>query len=423
MIQFTFKRFLTMLPAPIRYLCKATTLLPMLVARAVVATLPRDTKSICAGAWCGNLYSDNPKYLVEYLLGNSDFRITWIGHPQVERCLPKHPNLRFVRKNSLKAALTLLRAKFWICCTGRGNDLTDLPLDGGAVIINPWHGIPIKNLGQNTIWDIDSRTGKGLRAALERLYALTLSHPREWVTISSPLMKPIMMNGFRTICTPKKFLIYGSPRIDFLVKGNQDKNLQARLKEKYAKLLGFDASTKIVLYAPTWRIKNECPFCFYNLPAEEANQVAAILKASGAVLIEKHHTHTLERFTPDGANSCSLPISAAVEKSVDTQELLLIADILITDYSSIYLDYTCLKRPIIHFTYDIGIYSQDDMGLAYKLEDVCGGPIVSTLDELLPVLKRNLDNPLFAPGPLEESLCEYETGKACEQLLSFMRSF
>jgi CDP-glycerol glycerophosphotransferase (TagB/SpsB family) len=56
--------------------------------------------------------------------------------------------------------------------------------------------------------------------------------------------------------------------------------------------------------------------------------------------------------------------------------LLLITDILITDYSSCYFDFTLLNRPIIHFVYDYDEYKNQDRGLYYDLEDVKGGYIV-----------------------------------------------
>ena len=136
-----------MTPAPIRYLLKSLTLVPIIVCHQLTKLIPRDRKRVCVGAWFGNLYADNPKYFAEYLLENSDFEITWIGNESVRKQLPQNSRMHFARKGSLHAVFELLRAKFWICCILCVHDLTSLPVSGGAVCINLWHGIPVKRNG------------------------------------------------------------------------------------------------------------------------------------------------------------------------------------------------------------------------------------------------------------------------------------
>ena len=207
----------SMTPATIRYLIKSIALVPFLICRQITKLIPRDNKKVCIGAWFGNLYSDNPKYLAEYLLQNSDYDVTWIGNNLLKSQIPNNPRLHLAEKGSLKATAALLRAKFWICCIYCAHDLTPLPLDGGVIRINLWHGIPIKKLGKNSIWDRDSQFAKGFRPAIERVYCQVVSGGKDWFPISSADMVPVMEGG-----DPVKFgmshaLPFGTPRNDFLL--------------------------------------------------------------------------------------------------------------------------------------------------------------------------------------------------------------
>ncbi len=216
------------------------------------------------GAWYGNFYSDNPKYLAEYLLQNTDYRIFWIGNSQMADNLPKHANLQFVLKGSLRAYWILLRAKFWFCCTGRGVDLTGLPIHGGATCVNLWHGTPSgKRSDHNTVWDKNSPLGRGIRGALERAYALMLSGQRDWLTVANDTEAETLTIGFPCAFSTDKALKIGTPRYDFLIHNATNTSLICALKEKYARILKFDPARKIITYMPTWRSAGGKIFCFY----------------------------------------------------------------------------------------------------------------------------------------------------------------
>ena len=378
---------------------------------------------MCVGAWFGELCSDNPKYFTQYLLDNTTLEITWIGKLCVKSTLPKHPHLHFAEKGSLRATYALLRSKFWIFCIFHQNDLTSLPIDGGAFLINLWHGIPIKSLGQNSIWDKQHPSYKGLRSFLERVYSYMMAGEKDWFPVSSDSMAMIMSKGFPAKFSQQKALKFGSPRNDFLINNQNNARLIQSLKLKYARLLGFPIDKKIILYLPTWRINdNNHIFCFYNLDRKTSRQISQILGESNSILIEKHHFHTYEHYEiPDLLVPSFFTIRPDALKFVDVQELLLITDILICDYSSAYLDFALLHRPIIHFTYDYANYIRNDSGLAYDLAEFGGGESVQSIDKLIYLIQKNLQNPDPATKTKTFDLLKYETGTACEKILQFMR--
>lgn len=410
-----------MTPVPVRYLVKILTLVPAVLCHQFAKLIPRSRKRVCIGAWFGNLYADNPKYFAEYLLEHSDFVLTWIGNDSVRQQLPQHERMHFARKGSLRAVCELLRAKFWICCIFCVHDLTTLPISGGAICINLWHGIPIKRNGRPTAHNCKESCVRRFLAVVERFYANIVSGEKEWLLVSSSGMADIQLKGY-DIFSKDRILQIGTPRNDFLLNNRTNTALKLLLKKKYSALLGFDANKKVVLYLPTWRMSGKNVFCFYSLDAGKQAEIKALLDSYSATLIEKHHFHTYELHPTAGKSACTTVITEKQFDKTDAQELLLCADIVISDYSGAYVDFGLLGRPCIHFAYDLDEYANQDSGLSYDLRQVAAGPVSTTLDELLRAMRNSLETGESKPGKGYCGLVEFETGNACRNLLSFMIS-
>ena len=71
-----------------------------------------------------------------------------------------------------------------------------------------------------------------------------------------------------------------------------------------------------------------------------------------------------------------------VKKYVDVQELLMVTDLLITDYSSIIFDYAILGRPMIFFPWDLDKYKKE-RAFYFDYEDFVPGPICFSTEELV----------------------------------------
>ena len=72
----------------------------------------------------------------------------------------------------------------------------------------------------------------------------------------------------------------------------------------------------------------------------------------------------------------------------DEQKLLLLADILIADYSSIMVDYTILEKPAILFTYDLDDYLYKERGFYFDYKEMVPGKLVYNIDELIDSIKE-----------------------------------
>ncbi len=386
------------------------------IVKPIAWLWPRDKKLIAIGAWMGKSYGDNPRYLTEYLLENSDLRIVWIGNYLVREKLPVSPRLQFRLKGSLNAALSLLRAGVWVCCISIEWDLTTWPLEGRAKLINTWHGYSIKQ-GGNKMGNVASRKASFFGFLVRRL---TL-HKKPWVTVGSERDVEKLLRCDKDYFSADRIYRIGTPTNDYLICNQANETLKDCLRKKYSELFGFNPEVRIITYLPTFRKEGKKVFSFYGLDKDHQKAWREMLSSNKAVIIEKHHPRTLEEFPTVGASICSLPISADKQRYVDVYELLLITDILITDYSGAGQDFGVMKRPCLNFMYDLEDYLFNCSGLLDGWEDMVPGPLVKTEEELFKAVADNLNAPCFEPAAGYARTCEYQTGHSCEKLLEFIK--
>jgi CDP-glycerol glycerophosphotransferase len=75
-----------------------------------------------------------------------------------------------------------------------------------------------------------------------------------------------------------------------------------------------------------------------------------------------------------------------VSRAQDVTPLLLAADILVTDYSSVMFDFAITGRPLLFFTYDLEFYRDQLRGFYFDFEAEAPGPLCRTSDELIAAL-------------------------------------
>ena len=141
--------------------------------------------------------------------------------------------------------------------------------------------------------------------------------------------------------------------------------------------LGIPDHRTVVLYAPTFRgvpKKGQ----IVQLPLD-VREFAQRFGDTHVLLVRAHYME-----------AASLPVTPPgtvvdVSGHHDVSELLVLADVLITDYSSIMFDYALLDRPLVHFAPDLDAYAAD-RGTYFDLRERAGGPVIETQEELLRTL-------------------------------------
>lgn len=391
----------------------------------LVCLMPRNKKKILFGAWAGRQFSDNPKYFLLAIQKHCpQLECYWIGEAHLASILSQVPNVTFVRKGSLCALWHQLTAKYYVCNINYWEEIGWVPTCQRVTILNLWHGIPYKRIGDRQFNGKGQEGGevKGRGRARLFLRALYLRwHKRlypqtSWTSVSSQKMGEILCESYLKRFAKERMVMAGLPRNDFLVQNKDNETLKQQIKQKYASLLNLPLEKKWYLYLPTWRHGEGSAFSFMTSDNREKYQ--EMLQAQEAILIEKQHPIVLKRLNLAGQSQGNL-YALSVEQSaqIDLQELLLVSDRLITDYSSCFFDFALLERPCIHFAYDFEEYTQKDSGVEYDLREIAVGPIVETEQELLETMRFSDDVILSKRALKWQEPIAYETGHASETLL------
>ena len=180
-----------------------------------------------------------------------------------------------------------------------------------------------------------------------------------------------------------KIIQEGYPRNDFL--SNYNENDVKNIKEKLN--INNIGNKKIILYAPTWRDNQHTSGVGYtykvdvdfDLLREKLEKEYIILFRAHYLVANSFDFEKYKGFIYDVSNYESI------------NDLYVIADLLITDYSSVFFDYAILKRPMIFYMYDLKEYKEDIHGFYIDLEEL-PGDIVETEEDLLIEIDRVMKN-------------------------------
>lgn len=328
------------------------------------------------GSWFGKQYSDNSKYIFEYICQNKkEINSVWITKNEDIKKELDNCGYKCLRYDSIKAILTLLRAEV-VFMTQSYEDLSSIFFIGASYQVQLWHGVAFKKIG----FDRDNKNISLIKMINKSLYKF-------WSTASlyiapSNEYKSKLISAFEV--EPTLVLEVGQPRNVILSQNN--KGNVKKIKEKFEKLYNVQLNNrKVITYMPTFRDSGDKVFSFTDLNIEQSNFLDEILKES--IIIEKSH------FVSNKSESKDKNIITI--NNCDTQELLLITDLLITDYSSCFFDFLILDKPIIHYIYDYDFYKNEDRGLYYDINEIKCGDIAYNFEELLVCINDNINSKLI----------------------------
>ncbi len=163
----------------------------------------------------------------------------------------------------------------------------------------------------------------------------------------------------------------GNSRVDYYFKEHNINNLRKNFDKMYPQAV----NKKIILYAPTFRENEKFNNVFNFLDLEKFNKTLG----DDYILALRFHPKLKKSYKQNiNFNKNFIDLTDYENE----QELLLISDILITDYSSIMIEYGLLNKPIFFFVYDFSSYLNLDRGFYFDYKDV-PGKIVYTDDELI----------------------------------------
>jgi CDP-glycerol glycerophosphotransferase len=327
----------------------------------------------------GREYSDSPRAIHEELVRRgAPLEHLWVVRDQAFGAPENAIGLRHGSReyyDAVARARYVVANDYWPSWFLRRPDQT---------CVQTWHGFPLKVSGYSL----------AEQPAALRAYRRVLGQkPENWqyVVSPAPAATPILEHAFPV---GSEVLETGLPRTDRLHRPDRD-----RLAEDVKRRLGVEGK-RVVLYAPTYRdhLHNRLgrrPSQFRDLTTYSASRkqdgyrlgpmldLAALRSALGDDDVILFHRH---RRIVDALPS-NLDLFDVSGLLPDPGELVLAADVLITDYSAVLVDFACTGRPIVLFTPDFEDYRDEIRGFSIDFEDEAPAPLLRTTAEVVGALR------------------------------------
>ncbi len=252
------------------------------------------------------------------------------------------------------------------------------------LLIHLGHGIPLKRLSTLANPLVKNRADRVSFRKKERKFYSGL-------IVSSAIDSYAMATMFNPI-NYENVWITGLPRNDFLVKDLNTLPVFIRSQENM--ISEIKKGKKLITYTPTYRqttaVKDAS---YYQFSYEEIEQLKTLLIKHNAILGFRMHyfrnndnLFNMEKFV-DGKYIFDLGHKQFSEIAPVIRE----SDIIITDYSSVYIDSMYVNKPVFCFAYDLEHYRKNQNGLLYDLDIVFPGPVVQNFLLLLEEIDKELN--------------------------------
>ena len=345
-----------------------------------------DNKIMLFSCFNGKSYTCSPKALYEEMLRDekyNDFKLVWVfTNPDKYKFLLKNKNTEIVKRGSKEYKKYLHTAKYWIFNFKIADSIKPTK---NQVFVQCWHGTPLKRLGcdlvnfDNLLNSLDGMKKRYKVEAEKFTYFISPSKYSSEKFISAWNLKEI---GKENIMIEK-----GYPRNDFLF--NYTEEDVEKIKRKilgyyYVEYEKAIKGKKIILYAPTYRANQHETGVGYTYKTEvDFDKLREELGDEYIILFRPHYfvanAFDFEKYDGFVYNVSDID---------DVNDLYIISDILITDYSSVFFDYANLKRPMIFYMYDLEHYRDESNGFYIDVNEELPGKIVKTDDDLIKEIKR-----------------------------------
>ena len=359
---------------------------------------PVNEESMMFVSLSGRNYDDSPKALYEYIKERPEFKDWTFYWGLIDSSHIRIPEAKIIRFGTVKYWRTLLSSRVWIGNGGIDKGINFVRKQN--LVVNTWHGTPMKKI-------------EGEENSNQVLSRYRSSRPIDYHTIrccQSEFDKEIFARVFRA--DKNSFIMSGLPRNDGLLKYSEVDIKRIKLK------LGLTKKRKVILYVPTYReyLINSKKENFLKPPID-LRKWENELGEDYYLLIRAHY-----------AVSASLGIQdndfvRDVSSYSPLNDLYAVTDILISDYSSCFFDFSLLGRPMRCFAYDLERY-ENERGFYFNPEDYLPCPIHQKEEELIDSIVNidvELDSKktkefakLFIPN--EGHACEAVTEKLLERL-------
>lgn len=234
------------------------------------------------------------------------------------------------------------------------------------VHVQTWHGTPLKCIGHDALRNVFSN----------RAYLATAD--REvlgWDHLITP-------NSFCSEVMPGAFNYHGDliesgyPRNDVLTNDPQGAAERAR------RILNLEADQRVLLYAPTWRDDQNTgkSLEFASVTFLDTEQFVEAFGGEYTILVRGHNNTMLYGDSASGKSVID------VTRYPEIADLYAVADVMITDYSSVMFDYAVTGKPMVFLVPDLADYRDRVRGFYFDFTAQAPGPLAMSTQEVIDVM-------------------------------------
>jgi len=360
---------------------KLYTLIGSFIVKFIGFFVNKDPKTILFVSYMGKNFNDSPKMIYDSLIADpyfNEYTFIWAFN-EPEKYNLSDKNTKKVKMDSYEYLLTALKAEYWI---------TNVNIERGLHFkkkytksINTWHGIPLKKVGN----DVKGRNDFDFSNTNLFCY-------------SSDYEYDIYRKAFNL--TNENLYKLGMPRNDIIIENKSE--VKKIIKQKYN-----IQDKKIILFAPTWRDNPK------DLDLMDLKKWEESLSDEYVLLLKSHGLN--EEFDIE-ENSFVIDVSNFEE----TSELIVAADLLVTDYSSIMFDFALTNKPIFIYIPDYETYMKE-RGLYFDLTKT-NLSIFKDSNKLLEyILNFDEDKENNVSKKFGQKYNEIETPTATEEIVSLIK--
>ncbi|MFK3662194.1 CDP-glycerol glycerophosphotransferase family protein [Scandinavium sp. NPDC088450] len=351
-----------------KYIKEAITLLITSIWAFLLGFRSLNSKRVIITSTNNVSYNFNSKYLFEYLSDCEEWKdheIFFVINDKVKRTALNeyYKNNKFISSADAKGGCFCLRAKYWISST------FELPVNSlfrnpDRVVLHLGHGVPLKKIGLN----------EENISFIKKINRIIRTRQFTDIICYSEFLKPSMVKTFAS--KTANYLFMGQPRNDCFI-------LEKEVARKELALIA-NASTNctFILYAPTWRPYSTTKFFPFDCDAHVLNE---FLKNNNIYIFTRSHPFYPSTIRND-ISALENIISFNSDKAPEISDFLFAFDSLITDYSSIYIDYLIADKKVGFIPYDIDEYI-NNVGFCYDYNDFTPGHKILNYSDFVCFLK------------------------------------
>ncbi len=356
----------------------------------IAKLIPPDKRLFLFGSSLGRHFADNSKYLYLYASDHlPQVKAVFVSQNRQVVDLIRAGGRRAEYLYSLGGIKVIVRARRSFL----SHKIKDIRLVriGTSEIIQLWHGTPLKKINHD-VEDTGTGRNKGFRLRARRLIFRLFPYLDSGVAFdrivaSSEAVCPSFVTAFRI---PKdRIFIGGQPRNDCLVGQVQmqpevfpEAAFITRLTEQYR---------HICVWMPTHRASDTSATMndLLNRYGFDEGRMLRLLEETQACLVVKahfiEHNNMRERFAGNSR--------VIVYDHADPYPLLSVAEVLITDYSSVMFDFLLTGRPIVFAPFDLEEYRRTTAEFYYDYAEVTPGPKCSDWEQVEHAIRQALQVP------------------------------